>query len=396
MATSMTAVAIIGAGPYGLSIAAHLRARRVAFRIFGEPMETWLRMARGMYLKSFGFATRVHTPQRGFSFVEYCRERGLESWEPCSIADFAEYGRWVQRQVVPALERVMVESVASIDGSFELALATGERMRARQVVVAVGVSPFPRLPEPLRNQPAALVSHTSQHHDFKPFAGRDVAVIGAGQSALESVALLHEQGARPQLLVRGLDPIFLDKMAPRRSITERLRSPLTVLGPGQLNWVLENVPWAMYYAPEVKRLRLLRRHLGPSGSWWLRERVEGKVPVHTRCEVLAATPADGKLRLRLREADRGERDLEVDHALAGSGFEVDVDRLPFLSPALRSRIARIERAPRLSPYFESSVPGLYFAGPASSYSFGPLFRFVAGAAYTAPKVAGRLARTVRP
>jgi cation diffusion facilitator CzcD-associated flavoprotein CzcO len=391
---SETAVAIIGAGPYGLSLATHLRARGVAFRIFGEAMASWRRMAQGMYLKSFGFATRIHTPQAGFSFVEYCRERHLESWEPCSIADFAEYGLWVQRQLVPELEPVLVSSVVSRAGSFELTLSTGEQVRARQAVVAVGVNPFPRLPQPLRDLSPALVSHTSQHHDFVQFAGKEVAVIGAGQSALEAAALLHERGARPQLLVRGPGLIFLGKMERKRSLAERLRAPLSVLGPGRLSWFLEKFPWAMYYAPQRKRLRLLRRHLGPSGSWWLRERLDGRVPVHTRCKVLAAAPAGGRIRLRLREEGRGEREVEVDHAVAGSGFEVDVDRLAFLPPELRARIARIERAPRLSPHFESSVPGLYFVGPASTYSFGPLFRFVAGAAYAAPKVANRIAWTI--
>jgi len=365
----------------------------LAFRIFGKPMESWLGMARGMYLKSLGFATRIYTPEHGWSFVEYCRARGLESWEPCAISDFAEYGLWMQRQVLPEVEQVLVESLAARNGSFEIGLSTGEGLKAARVVVAVGANSFARIPEQLRDLPPALVSHTSNHHDFAAFAGKDVALIGAGQSALEAAALLHERGARPQLIVRGPEVIFHGKLAPRRSLLDRLRQPISVLGPGQLSWVLEKFPWAMYYAPEGKRLRLLRRHLGPAGAWWLRERVEGKVPVHTRCMVVRAAPAGNRLRLHLRQDGQEDRELEVDHAVAGSGFEVDVDRLAFLAPDLRARIARIEKAPRLSPNFESSVPGLYFMGLASAYSFGPLFRFVAGASCAAPTVARRIART---
>lgn len=59
----MTRVAIIGAGPYGLSIAAHLRAYGIPFRIFGAPLDSWRRhMPVGMMLKSDGFASSLSAP----------------------------------------------------------------------------------------------------------------------------------------------------------------------------------------------------------------------------------------------------------------------------------------------------------------------------------------------
>ena len=97
------------------------------------------------------------------------------------------------------------------------------------------------------------------------------------------------------------------------------------------------------------------------------------------------------MRLRLQEDGNRERTLDVDHVVAGTGYEPDVDRLSFLDPALRSRLRRIEDAPWLSRHFESSVPGLYFVGPVSAFSSGPLFRFVAGVEYTAPALAAHLA-----
>jgi FAD-dependent urate hydroxylase len=390
--SSATDVAIVGAGPYGLSIAAHLRGHGVPFRIFGEPMRTWRQMARGMYLKSFGFATSVYTPQGLPSFVDYCRERGLEHHEPCAIADFADYGIWLQKQAAPELEQVEVTGVSTTaDGGFQVTLQSGETFRARRVVVAAGLGHFVRMPAVLAGLPRTLASHTAHHHDYSPFAGKQVCVVGAGQSALEAAALLHEGGAHPQILVRGPKVIFLGRMPAERPLWDRLKAPLSGLGPGMKSFLLETFPTAVHYAPDGFRVRLVRRHLGPSGSWWLRERVEGKVPIHTGCSILEATERGGRAALRVRQDGR-EREIETDHVIAGSGFETDVDRLSFLDQALRARIRRIGRAPRLDRHFQASVPGVYFVGPASAMSFGPLFRFVVGAEYAAPALANHLAR----
>lgn len=392
MASGSTDVAIVGAGPYGLSLAAHLRQRGVAFRIFGEPMKFWFEMRKGMYLKSFGFATNVYVPDGKLSFVEYCRERGLEEREPCAIADFARYGVWVQEQAVPELERAEVTRVAADQDGFRLTLSTGEVVRARQVVVAVGLRYFARMPEGLAGLPASVASHTSQHHEFARFAGQDVCVVGAGQSALEAAGALREHGARPRLLVRGSVVRFSSKTPIERPVWQRLRAPTSGLGPGLKSWLLETFPPALHYAPAEMRLRLVRRHLSPEGAWWVRDRVEGKIPIHTGCTILGSGLRGDRVVLQVVEAGKGEREIEADHVIAGTGFEVDVDRLQLLDEGLRGRIRRIERAPALNRHFESSVPGLFFVGAASVMSFGPLFRFVVGASYAAPRVARHLAR----
>src|SRR5205085_1002737 len=132
---------------------------------------------------------------------------------------------------------------------------------------------------------------------------------------------------------------------------------------------------------------------GPAAAWWLRDRMQGKFPVHTHSSVVdAAMTDDGKVRLRVRADAAGERVLTVDRVIAATGYEVDVDRVAFLSRELKAAISRYDRAPRLSRRFESSVPGLYFVGPAAAASFGPLVRFVAGSYFAVPAVAGALAR----
>src|SRR5262245_59751023 len=97
-------IAIIGAGPYGLSIAAHLRGRGVDFRIFGSPMGYWLDMPEAMALKSEAFETNISAPAPGYGFVEYRRKRGLSTEQPIDAGDFNEYALWAQRSLVPDVE----------------------------------------------------------------------------------------------------------------------------------------------------------------------------------------------------------------------------------------------------------------------------------------------------
>ncbi|HEX2646560.1 MAG TPA: SidA/IucD/PvdA family monooxygenase, partial [Candidatus Dormibacteraeota bacterium] len=179
-----TPVAIVGAGPYALSLASHLKARGVEFRIFGRPMEPWSRMHRGMGLKSPDFGTNIYTPRRGFSFVEWCRDRGISTEEPIAIDLFASYGRWAQEQLVPEVEQVDVMCIRAAPAGFEVDLANGQALLARRVVVATGLSNYARIPAELRELTTSLVSHTSRHREYDEFAGRTVAVVGGGSSAL--------------------------------------------------------------------------------------------------------------------------------------------------------------------------------------------------------------------
>jgi 2-polyprenyl-6-methoxyphenol hydroxylase-like FAD-dependent oxidoreductase len=62
---SRVAVAIIGAGPYGLSLSAHLAARNIEHRIFGRPMLFWSQVADAggdRYLRTYCFGTNISTP----------------------------------------------------------------------------------------------------------------------------------------------------------------------------------------------------------------------------------------------------------------------------------------------------------------------------------------------
>jgi FAD-dependent urate hydroxylase len=387
-----TDVAIVGSGPYALALAAQLKARRVERRIMGPPMKFWRDMPRGLNLKSLAFATSVYVPHVGHTFPDWCRARGLEDHEPCTMESFAAYGMDMQARFVADLEPAETTRVSQTARGFELTRADGVQLHARRVVFATGLTGFQRVPDVLRALPGELASHTSEHRDYQGFAGKRVAVIGAGASAVEAGVLVHEAGGEAQILVREPRAIFHDKTERRRPWRDRFRAPDSSLGASRRTWLLDRFPLAVHFLPEKRRVRFVRNFLGPASPWWIKDRCEGNVPIHLRTTVVAAERVGDRVRLRLREAGVGERSLEVDHVIAGTGFEVDVDRISYLDARLRARIRRVSGAPDLSVRFESSVRGAYFLGPAAAMSFGPVFRFVAGARYAAPALARHLAR----
>jgi FAD-dependent urate hydroxylase len=384
-------VAIIGAGPYGLSLASQLAAGGVEHRIFGPAMDTWRKMSPGMHLKSVGFATSLVTPDGHPTLPEYCQGRGEEDHEPIPIATFADYGTAVQRQFVGHLEEVLVTRLGREHGRFCLTLSTGESLSARRVVIAIGLSFFDRIPAPFDALPAELVCHTAQKGDFSGYEGRAVTVIGGGQSALQAAALLHEHGANVQVLARD-EVHWGGRGIPEseRSLLDKIRMPMSVLGHGRDNWYLEHFPWYQHALPVERRLRFLNTHLGPGGAWWLRDRVENLLPVHSKTAVVAAVADGAGVRLTLA-GDQGTRQVCTDYIVLGTGYDVDVNRIEFIDTGLAAEVRRIERAPALNRHFETSVPGLHFVGPAAAASFGPLFRFVAGSQYAVPLVARHLA-----
>src|SRR5262245_61549050 len=160
-------VTVIGAGPYGLSLAAHLRARGVDYRIFGEPMGAWKHsMPTGMLLKSYPWASSLSDPRSEFSVKRFCSERALpyhDQLMPLQLSRFIEYGEAFQARSVPAVERkTLMVLVPSADG-FRATFDDGETVHARRVVVAVGLHHFKRLPREASHLPAELCSHSGNY-----------------------------------------------------------------------------------------------------------------------------------------------------------------------------------------------------------------------------------------
>ena len=365
---SSTDVVIVGAGPYGLSLAAHLRARGVAHRIYGQPMGAWRRMPR-MYLKAFGFMMDVAAPG-GLTYVDYCREHGLESWEPCAIEDYERYGLTIQREFVPDLVRRHITRVRDHAKGFEVTDETGERVTAANVVIATGVDHYATLPKELGGLPNDRVRHSLDVGVFDQYRDRDVCVLGAGQSALQAAALLHRAGARPRLVVRSETIDFHQPTPQHRPLLERLRTPMSGAGPGYKKLLVSSMPRLIHWQSEAKRASIITKSAVPAGAWWLRDDVVGKMPEHTGTRLEGSTFRNGRIVLHAVDRAGARRDFECDHVIAGTGFDIDVDRLRFIDADLRRRVVRERKAPRLDDNFQTSVPGLHMIGPTSMPSFG--------------------------
>jgi FAD-dependent urate hydroxylase len=387
-----TDVAIIGAGPYGLSLAAHLRARGVKYRIFGEPMRFWLNMPIGVNLKSLAFATSIAVPKRGHSFPNWCRQHGLEDFEPCTMQSFSTYGLEIQKQFVPEVEEVLAMNVSLRAGRFEVALSSGEHLRSRKVVVCTGLSGLAQIPDVLRELGPDRMRHTFDISDYSEFRNKTVAVIGAGASAIEAGALVREAGGSSEIFVRGQEAVFHGRTPRERPLWESIKNPMTVLGASRTSWILQQLPLSVHMLPRERRTRFVKRYLGPASPWWIKDRVLGKVPIQVCQEVVEVRNARQRVQLKMRDGEGSLRNVEVDFVIAGTGYDVNVSRLKFLDLEILDRIHRTEQAPTLNINFESSVPGLHFTGPLSFMCFGPLFRFVTGAEVTARRLAHRLSR----
>ena len=390
-------VAIIGAGPYGLSLAAHLRAADVDYRHFGMPMRLWAAaMPQGMFLKSQGFASSIADPDGTHTLEAFCKATGRPYASyglPVPLDTFVSYGHWFQSERGLPIEETHVDDVAMRNGGFELN-AGGERILARRVVVAIGVEAFAYLPESLAGLSSAHCTHSSGHTDLAAFKGQDVIVVGAGQSALESAVLLHEGGASVQLVARrnqlawNGEPLPLD-----RPLLQRLREPEAGLGSGLATWFYSNHPDLFRQLPRNTRVYRARTALGPAGACWLRPRADKQFPAHLGRTVMSATTQDGRVRLALSGPGGAGRELAADHVIAATGYRTDLRRLQFLPEAIRSRVHIVagSGSPEAGRGYQSSVPGLYFIGPAVAPTFGPVMRFVFGTWHAGPVVARKLA-----
>jgi FAD-dependent urate hydroxylase len=390
---------VIGAGPYGLSVSAHMTGRGVSHETFGDPMSLWGKhMPEGMFLKSEGFASNLGHPDGRFTLEDYCKDnepdyeyRDVAS--PIPLRTFERYGRWFQRNAVPRLREQRVEHVRRVGDGFEVRVGGGELLRARSVVVATGMTDFARVPEQLQGLPPETVLHCYDHRDPSASAGTDVAVIGAGQSALESAALLAESGARVFVVARTMRFAWNSRPGGfNRPLRERWKYPESGLGEGRSQWVYSNFPMAFHCAPERQRLKRAFTVLGPAGAWWLRERIEGKVQPLLGRAVLGAEIEDGRVRLQLH-GPSGREELVVEQAIMGTGYRPELERLSFLDAELRREIRtqKTVGTPLLDRGFQSNARGVYFVGYPAALAFGPVMRFVYGAEFAARTLARSIA-----
>ena len=382
-------VTIIGAGPYGLSAAAYLRRANVETRIFGEAMAFWERqMPAGMCLRSNWGASHIADPGHELTLDAYCRENGNHMPRPIPLERFIAYGRWYQSQGVQHLENRQVQTVEIDPRGFRVTLADGEQFSSSRVVVATGIGSFVARPVEFDKIPSELASHSSEHSDLRKFAGRQVVVIGAGQSALESAALLKEAETSVEVIARDRDLnwVGLHPRLHHLGIISRMLYSNRDVGPAGISRLVA-MPHLFQKLPRGFQERTAYRAIRPAGAGWLRPRLTG-VPIVLGRKVVSATVAGSRLQLKL---DDGQERV-VDHALLATGFRVDVSRNSFLPQSLLDRLQTANGYPVLKAGLESSIPGLHFVGKSAAWSFGPLLGFVSGAEFASTELARSIGR----
>jgi thioredoxin reductase len=295
---------------------------------------------------------------------------------------------------VPNLEQKLVTSVEESAAGFELELEDGERLFARKVIVAAGVIHFANIPDDLLELPERFISHSSAYGDLAGFAGLRVAVVGAGASAIDLAASLHETGASVHVIARRATIRFHDPPQPR-SLSDRILRPTTGIGAGMQLFFYMNAPSIFRLLPRELKLDRIRKALGPAPGWFVKDRVVGKVAIHVSTRIAGVAVHDGRVSLALTSDDGDATSLEVDRVIAATGYRVNIQKLDFLSRAIRDKIRLIEKSPDLSKDFESSVSGLYFVGLSATNTFGPLLRFACGAQFVAQRLSRHLARFKR-
>jgi FAD-dependent urate hydroxylase len=385
-------VAIIGAGPYGLSAGVHLKAKGMAVRVFGEPMEFWAKkMPEGMLLRSPRVASNLSDPNRAFTLEAYETASKREPCAPLPLDTFVDYGRWFRLQLGSDLEpRAVVRVDRDLPG-FRLTLQDGQEIRSTSVVVAAGIGPFKRKPPVFQNLCPRQVTHCYEGREVRKFAGKRVAVIGAGQSALETAALLHEANAQTEIIARrshlrwiGSHP-WLHRMGPVSSLLYSSHD----VGPVGISRLVA-YPNLVHHVPLKLRDRIRTRAVRSAGSRWLPERL-ASVKITTGCTVSKASARGDEISLKLD--DGSER--QVDHVVLGTGYQVDISRYEFLPQNITRDIEQFDGYPKLNSGFRSSVRKLHFIGATAARSFGPLLYFVAGTEFASRELSSHLSRNGR-
>ncbi len=304
--TAQYDVAIVGAGPYGLATAAHLRAYGLNVAVFGVPLQLWREnMPEGMLLRSYWWASNISDPQKQSGLKQYFHETGQDALDPLPAKTFVDYGLWFQKRMVSDVDTTYVETIERKDEQFVITLADGRVVRSRNIVLAPGLRYYTNRPEEYKDLHPDVSSHAAEHHSFERFAGKQLVVIGGGQSALETSALAVESGAHVHLVTSRPLAWIQDgpALSTQRSLTRRLLHPKASISPGWFSWGLEHYPYMFQRLPTSMKTWLLHGvgSYGPMGSAWLKPRVLGKVSLHESQHVLKVGEVDDGITVQLSD-----------------------------------------------------------------------------------------------
>ncbi len=358
---------VVGAGPYGVAVAARAIERGIDTVVVGHPMGFWTdHMPQGMYLRS---GIDWHLDASGIdTFEAFVAERNLSSdhIDPVPIALFLEYAAWFQRQKHVSVRDRLVTHLERDDGAFVASLDDGTRVAADVVVVAPGTAYFRQFPE--WATPTLLSegvgAHTCDLVRFEELAGARVLIIGGRQSAYEWAALLGERG------VERVDIVHRHDMPRFERVSWKFVDPYLDATISHRGW------WRSLSTADQGEITQKFWQAGRlSLEWWLAPRLaDERIRSWPLTHVVKAAMGDsGTVSVALSSGDR----LTFDRLVFATGYKVDLPRVPYLE-GLAGGLEVADGFPVLDEAFQTSIAGLYIAGFAATRDFGPFFGFTKG------------------
>jgi len=368
-------VAIVGAGPFGLSSGAYLKSKGIGVGIFGDPMSFWRdHMPAGMYLRSNWPASHISDPGSKLTLDHFQADTGAKFEQPIPLQQFVNYGQWFQKKALPELQQTQVNKVEKNGSGFKVSLENGSLVKARRVIVATGIAHFPWMPSEFNGKPKSHVTHSSDHKDLSRFRGQQVVVVGSGQSALDAARILSSFEAKVEVVGRQKEirwvgqNAWLHRLGP---VSWCLYSNFDV-GPAGISRLV-GFPNIFRQLPRSLQDPISYRAIRPAGTGWQKPYL-ASVPMTLNSVVTSVTVKGDKVQLKLN--DSSER--TVDHVIVATGYRADVSRYSFLDPSISAALRTSNGSPVLARALESSVPGLHFVGKPAAWSFGPLLNFISG------------------
>jgi FAD-dependent urate hydroxylase len=378
-----TDLLVIGAGPYAFSAAAYAKERGIDTHVVGHPMAFWHdQMPVGMYLRSGPdwSLDASGSAASGDSFQAYFEDAALDpaDVDPIPIGVFLDHTDWFARRKGLVADTRMVDTLTYADsGTFAGALADGSTITADKVLVCPGIKHFAQLPAWYADVPEDRRAHTSELVEFDSLAGARVAVIGGRQSAYEWAALLCDHGAaKVDVVHRHETPSF-------EKVSWTFVDPLVEQTLANRGW------WRNLAATDQQAVALQFWQVGRlTLEWWLTPRLKPEVVTsRPSTEVSAVEVRDDGVALTLTDGEV----LDVDLVVFASGYRADLAAVPYLSGVV-DRVSVTDGFPDLSPGFETSLPGLYVTGFASTRDFGPFYGFTKGCPSSARLVVDEMLR----